>query len=277
MKQLISLGLLFGVLAIYGAQDFVPIQERAQGQALAGSTQLNDSLYSNPAASSFLNVYSIDGTLAMPKSFAVSVLDTSTSNLGGAIGYFKRSVSSDYFDSGVDAGNLISIQGAKLALMGRLSRTVGIGVSGKSIWGPNTQGKSDHLQDADLGVIYNGAFYQFGGAVRNVFGGKATMDFHREFSIGGRVTYDQLLSLSAATESKFSSPSPYQYGVGVEYVSPFYFALRGGYRTLVTDKQNFWSFGASFTSPKLSIHYAMEIPSQSNAQIEHTLGTTLLF
>lgn len=270
--------LVFLACSLYAAQDFVPIQERAQGQALAGSAQLNDSLYSNPAASSFLNVYSVDGSVSLPKSFAVSVLDTKTSNLGGAVGYFRRQVGSDYFSTGTPSSNNSSyIQGAKISLMGRLSDKIGVGFSGKSIWGPNVEGQSDKLYDGDLGMIFNGGFIQAGASVRNVFGGKAMMGFAREFSVGARATYDQILSLSVASQSNFNEVRPYQYGVGVEYISPYYFALRGGYRILVEDRQSFWSFGTSFVSPRLSLHYAMEMPNQPNSAMEHTLGTTLLF
>ena len=277
-RKLVFLSFIFSTFYLNAAQDFVPIQERAQGQALAGSAQLNDSLYSNPAASSFLNVYSVDGSLSLPKTFAVSVLDTKTSSVGGAVGYFRRQAEKDYFESGTSPNNESSyIQGAKLSLMGRLSEKIGIGVSGKSIWGPNVQGKSDKFYDADLGMIFNGGFFQAGASLRNVFGGKALMQFSREYSIGARATYDQILSLSVASQSNFNRVSPYQYGVGVEYISPYYFAIRGGYRILVEDRQSFWSFGTSFVSPRLSLHYAVEMPNQPSSTVEHTLGTTLLF
>ncbi len=278
MKMLLGLGLVFCSMGLHAAEDFVPIQERAQGQSLVGSSQGNDSLYSNPAASSFVNVYSVDGSLALPKSFAVSILDTKTSDLGGALGYFRREVGSDYYDKNVvPSGNQKYIEGAKLAMMKRISNEIGIGVSGKSIWGPNTQGERVRLNDADLGVIYNHNFLQLGAAIRNIFGGNELMKLPRDYSAGGRITYDQILSLSLATQSRLRSVAPYQYGVGVEYLSPFFFAIRGGYRILTEEKQNLWSFGASFVSPRLSLHYAMEIPSQPNAPLEHTLGTTLLF
>ena len=278
MKKLLSLGLLFGALTLQAAEEFVPIQEKAQGQSLAGSTQLNDSLYSNPAASSFINVYSVEGSLSMPKGFSASVLDTKTSVLGGAIGYFRKEVGNNYYNSGIkpETGQKY-LQGAKMALMGKISNSIGVGVSGKSVWGPNVAGKSDRLNDADVGMIFNGGFFQLGTAIRNVLGGKELMNLPREYTFGGRISYDQILSLSVATQSKFNSVSPYQYGVGFEYVSPFYFAIRGGYRTLVQERENFWSLGASFVSPRLSLHYAVEMPNQPNSPVEHTLGTTLLF
>jgi len=278
MKKFLGLFCLMGVLSLQAGQDFVPIQERAQGQALVGSAQLNDSLYSNPAASSFLNVYSVEGSLSLPKNFAVSVLDTKTSNLGGAIGYFRRETEDDYYQPGVTHGGRSTfIQGAKLSLMGRVANSIGIGISGKSIWGPNIIGKDDKILDADVGALYNGGFFQLGASLRNIFGGKESMQFSREYSLGGRITYEQILSLSVATQSKFNVAAPYQYGVGVEYVSPYYFAIRGGYRTLIREREHFWSLGASFVSPRLSLHYALEIPNQTNSVSEHTFGTTLLF
>lgn len=278
MKVFLSLGFMLTTLLLHAAQDFVPLQEKAQGQALTGAVQLNESLYSNPAASSLVNVYSIDGSLSLPKSFAVSVLDTKTSGLGGAIGYFKREADKDYFAPGVTSNpGANTIQGAKLALMSRLSNNLGVGISGKSIWGPNIQGKADRIQDLDLGVIYNQGFFQLGASFRNILGGKELMQFYREYALGGRISYNQILSLSVATQSKLNKSTPYQVGVGVEYVSPYYFALRGGYRNLLQERKNFWSLGGSFVSPKLSLHYAMEIPNQPNASLEHTLGTTLLF
>lgn len=269
--------LIFLSLGVFAAEDFVPIQEKAQGQALAGSMQLNDSLYSNPAASSLVSVYSVDGSYSLPKSFAVSVLDTKTSAIGGAIGYFRKTAEQDYFVPGVSVDNQKFIQGAKVALMGRLSNSLGIGVSGKSIWGPDSQGKDNRLLDGDVGAIYNGGFFQFGASLRNVLGGKQVMNFYREYSLGARLAYEQILSLSVASQSKLNSASPYQIGVGAEYVSPYYFSIRGGYRNLLQDQKTFWSMGASFVSPKLSFHYAVEMPNQPNASPEHMLGTTMLF
>ena len=276
MKQWGLWAILLVSFELFAAQDFVPIQEKAQGQSLGGAIQLNDSLYSNPAASSFVNVYSIDGSLSLPRSFAVSVLDTKTSVLGGALGYFRKTAEKDYYSPGASPNSKF-IQGAKVALMGRLNNQIGIGISGKSIWGPDISGRDNRLNDADVGAIFNGGFFQLGASMRNVFGGKEIMKFEREYSVGGRLSYDQILSLSVATQSKMNTVRPYQYGVGVEYVSPYYFAIRGGYRTLVQERQNFWSAGASFVSPRLSLHYSVEFPNEINSLTEHTLGTTLLF
>src|SRR5688572_26841971 len=72
------------------APEFVPLQGKAQGHSLTGASQLNDSLYTNPAASAFTQVYAIDGTFQMPRTFAVSILDTKTSGMGGALGYLRK-------------------------------------------------------------------------------------------------------------------------------------------------------------------------------------------
>lgn len=276
MKQWIGWLVFFTTVSTFAAQDFIPIQEKAQGQALSGSIQTNESLYSNPAASSFVNIYSIDGSLSLPRSFAVSVLDTQTSGFGGAIGYYRKAADSDYFSSET-ASSKKWIQGAKLALMGKLSNTIGIGVSGKSIWGPDSLGKDSKVLDADVGVLFNGGLFQLGAVLRNVLGGKESMRLSREYSIGGKISYDQILSLSVATQANVNSATPYQVGVGAEYVSPYYFGLRGGYRFSTQENINFWSVGASFISPRLSLHYALEMPSQPNTPSDHMLGTTILF
>ena len=277
LNKFLLLVVMIYSIGIFAAEDFIPIQEKALGQSLAGAPQLNDSLYSNPAASSLVDVYSVDGSYMLPKSFAVSVLDTKTSSLGGAVGYFRKVADRDYFTPGVSVDNQKFIQGAKLAFMGRLSNQIGLGIAGKSIWGPDTAGKDNKLVDADVGAIFNSGFFQMGATIRNILGGKQSMKLDRELSLGSRLSYNQILSLSVAAQSKLNNPKPYQIGVGAEYVSPFYFALRGGYRSLVEEARSFWGVGASFVGPKLSVHYSLEMPNQSNSPSEHMFGTTMLF
>jgi hypothetical protein len=84
MKK-ITLLLSIAVFNLYANSEYIPIQERSQGQSLTGSSLLNDSIFSNPASSSFTYVYSMEANYALPRSFAASILDTKTSFMGGGL------------------------------------------------------------------------------------------------------------------------------------------------------------------------------------------------
>ena len=250
----------------FAVSEFVPIQEKAQGQSLGGSPTNNDSLYSNPAGSVFSSVYSLEGTYDLPRTFAVSILDTKTSVVGGGLGYFR--MKTDNPD--------LTLQGAKLALSGKLASQIGIGVAGKMLWGPDlTNNQNTKMTDADFGVLTNFDVLQLGLTLRNAFGGNDGMGFSREFVLGGRINYEQTMFFSAAATALASNLSPYQYGFGVEYVSPYYFSIKGGFRLLSSTGQNYWSGGVSLLAPKLAVHYAIEFPT-IDKPMEHTLSVALM-
>jgi hypothetical protein len=246
----------------FGIPEFVPIQERAQGYSLAGATTLNDSIYVNPAGSAFIQVYSVEGTYNLPKDLAVSILDTKTSGVGGGLGYFRQNV-----------GFSDSLQGFKLALSTKVSETLGVGLGGKIMWGPDTAGNNSKLNDVDLGFLTNLNFIQLGLVVRNLLGGNAGYDQFRELSLGAHfAAYQDIFFLNAAISSKWGNWKPYSYGVGAEYISPYYFSLKGGYRIQPDNGISYWSAGASLLAPKLYVHYAVEFPSIANASLVHTLA-----
>ncbi len=261
--------LLFGILAapLCALPEFIPIQEKAQGHSLTGSNQLNDSLYTNPAASSFTQVYAIEGTYAAPKSYAVSILDTKTSGIGGGFGYFKTKAEDQD----------LAFQGFKLAMAGRVSDTVGTGLGAKMLWGPNSAGAYTRMTDVDMGTISHLGFMQMGVALRNVLGGNKVLGQEREASLGFRAGYEDTLFLNVSAVSKWESIRIYQYGIGAEYVSPYFFSLKGGFRIQPQAKLSFWSGGASFISPKFSLHYAVEFPQQVGNDTEHSVAASFLF
>jgi len=263
-----SLVMIWAVNA-QAASEFIPIQERAQGQALAGGSLLNDSIYSNPAASAFLPVYSVEGTYLLPKTFAVSVLDTKTSGMGGGLGYFRQKVGE--FEQ--------AFQGVRLAFSGKVSEGLAIGVTGKMLWGPDFEtGDGTEHKDIDTGLLANLGIMQFGLSVRNILGGKSEFQQQREMVLGARYAYQNLFYLSAAAISKTNTmTSPYQVGFGAEYISPYFFGLKGGFRRRIDTGTSYWSAGASFLGPKLLVHYAAEFPTTSDESIEHTVAAALLF
>ncbi len=260
--------LLIGCLAAFGdSTEFVPLQQRAQGQSLTGASLLNDSLFSNPASSAFTQVYSVDGTFLSTRNFAVSVLDTKTSAIGGALGYART----------IRPGFEAPLQSARLGLSGRLSENFGVGVLGKTVWGPGLDGTNGRLLDADIGALANFNVLQLGLTVTNLFGGNVGMGAERVYSFGARLNWEETLYLSASVLGRFSDFSPVQFGVGAEYVSPYYFSIKGGYRNRTLEARGFWSAGLSILSPKVSIHYAVEIPDFAGQGPEHSVGTTFLF
>ncbi len=250
-----------------GSTEFVPLQQRAQGQSLTGASLLNDSIFANPASSAFTNAYSIDGTFLNPKTFAVSVLDTKTSGMGGGVAYFRMG----------RPGSAQVLQGGKIGLSARLSENFGFGLMGKAIWGPDLAGTSARYSDLDLGLIANFELVQFGLSMQNTFGGNAAMGESREYSFGTRLNWEQTMFFSASMNGKVSDFNPVQFGFGAEYVSPYYFSIKGGYRLRPSEQKSYWSAGLSILSPKMSIHYAVEFPNMPGSTSEHSVGTTFLF
>ncbi len=247
--------------------EFVPIQERAQGRSLGGTILLNDSLYSNPASSAFTQAYAVEGTFGLPRSFAASVLDTRTSEIGGAFGYFRT--------QDVDATQ--PVQGLKLALSGKASSVIGLGIGGKVMWGQGTNKTSQNLTDMDLGMLANLGTAQIGYSIRNVFNGNPLFNQRREMALGGRLGYQDLLFINATVYSLFSRLKPNAFGIGAEYVSPYYFAIKGGFRVDSDLNQNYWSAGASFLAPKLNVHYAIEFSQVAGQGPQHTLAASVQF
>lgn len=247
--------------------DFIPIQEKAQGRSLVGSNLLNDSLYSNPAASAFTQAYSLEAQMTLGGTFAASVLDTKTSQLGGSLGVFRTPLG-----GGIDD----YAQGIRLGLMQRVSDSFGIGVTGKMLWGPRQpDGERVKKFDGDVGFLVNLERVQFGAMFRNVLGGEADLNQTREVGAGGRINYDNTVFFSFATYAKTSNWSPYQYGFGAEYVSPYYFSIKGGYYFRPAESFSAWTAGASILSPKMSVHYAIEFPSTPGRAPEHSLAVAL--
>lgn len=247
----------------------MPLRERAQGHSLTGALQTNESIYSNPAGTTFSQVYSLEGTYAFPRSFSASVVDTQTNSLGGGLGYFKER----------EMGSLDYRHGFRLTLGSRLSENWGFGVAGKALWA-NNQGKETSLKDLDSGFLWNGTFASAGIVFRNLGGGNGELQQEREVSVGGRMNYSNTLFFSASAHSKWGSFSPYEVGFGAEYVSPWYFSLMGGYRfqrDRIKNNPSFWSAGVSFLSPRLSLHYAAEFPQLAGEETKHLLGTNLAF
>jgi hypothetical protein len=266
----IGIALCGGVFAapVATPPDFVPIQERAQGRSLVGSNLLNDSLYSNPAGSVFTQAYAIEASMLLGGTFAASIVDTKTSQLGGSLGVFRTPVG-----GGVDDHS----QGIRLGLMQRVSDAFGIGVTGKMLWGPRqADGQRVSKFDGDVGFLANFERLQFGGMLRNALGGDARLAQQREVGLGARVNYDNTVFFSAATYARTTDWSPYQFGFGAEYLSPYYFSLKGGYYFRPRENLSAWSAGASILSPKLSMHYAIEFPSGPGRSPEHSLAIAVL-
>ncbi|NBX77064.1 MAG: hypothetical protein EBQ92_10955 [Proteobacteria bacterium] len=249
--------------------DFVPLKERAQGHSLTGALQGNESVYSNPAGTLFSEAYTVDGTFAFPKSFSASIVDTRTNSVGGGVGYFK--------EQGVDPS--LMTQGLRLTLGSRINQNLAVGIAGKAVWGVRS-GNEMSFKDADAGLLWNGDFASLGMVIRNLGGGNANFKQERETSLGARIGYSQSIYISGSAHSKFGKVSPYEYGFGFEYISPWHFSLMAGYRFQVgapDQNPSYWSTGISFLSPRLSAHYAVEFPQLNNEEANHLLGLSMAF
>jgi hypothetical protein len=257
-------GLVLVCASTFGLPEYIPIQERAQGHALSGAVLFNDSVYSNPASFAFTQVYSVEGSMLMPGGFAASIVDTKTSVAGGALGYFRK--------PGAEPD--LVVQGLRVGLAGRVSSTLAVGAIGKTIWRGG-----ERFYDADSGVLANFSFLQVGAVARNVGGGNLALEHQeREFGVGARLNYKDSLYFSSSAQSRGQTMlSPYEYGFGAEFVSPYYFSIKGGYRFETELKQGHWSAGASFLSPRLLFHYAVEFASSVLDTNEHQIALSLLF
>lgn len=248
-------------------QRYIPLQERAQGQSLTGAQLLNDSMFSNPASASLSEVYAVDGSAQSLNSFSISVLDTRTSAIGGALGYFRMpSVNSDKPD-----------QGGVLGLSGRLANWLGVGVAGRMLWMQTPAGGTEQITDFNVGLLANLGVLEIGATVQNVGGGRPELGVDRFSQVGARVNYERTLFLSGSVESVSNGVDPAVIGVGAEYVSPYHFSLKGGYRHGLTDAVRQWSAGVSILSPKLSLHYAVLFPYTLRETAEHSIGATVQF
>lgn len=252
---------LGSVSAAHAAAEFVPIQERAQGHSLTGATLLNDSIHSNPAASTFTQVYSMEASYMLPKTFAVSILDTRTSEIGGGLGYFRE-----------QARDGTVFQGLKLSLGHRLNEIIGIGATAKASWLPSKQ----RVLDGDVGVLANFQAVQLGATLRNAGATAESQGLQRVAALGARLNYDQTLFLSGTVQQRLKDMRAYQYGLGVEYVSPYFFAIKGGYYTQPQTKLSAWTAGFSLLSPKMSLHYAIEFPNRKTTDMLHQLAVAIL-
>lgn len=268
LKIFLSLAILFSSSG-WTYSDFVPLKERAQGHSLTGALQGNESVYSNPAGTLFTETYMVDGTFAFPKSFSASIVDTRTNSIGGGIGYFKEQGSEPS----------LMRQGVRVTLGTKLNQNLAVGLAGKAIWA-NRPGNETSFKDADAGLLWNGDIASLGMVLRNLGGGNADFGQQREISVGGRIGYSQTFYISGSAHSKFGKPKPYEYGFGVEYISPWHFSMMGGYRFQVGGSAlnpSYWSTGISFLSPRLSAHYAVEFPQLNNEEASHLLGLTMAF
>ncbi|MFM8270237.1 MAG: hypothetical protein ACKN9V_08625 [Pseudomonadota bacterium] len=249
--------------------DFVPLKERAQGHSLTGALQGNESVYSNPAGTLFTETYTVDGTYAFPKSFSASIVDTRTNTIGGGIGYFK--------EQGLEP-SLVK-QGLRITMGSKIAENLALGIAGKAIWS-NQSGNETNFKDADAGLLWNGEIASLGVVLRNLAGGNSSFGQEREMSVGGRIGYSQAFYFSGSAHSKFGKLSPYEYGFGLEYISPWHFSMMGGYRFQVggsSRNPSYWSTGISFLSPRLSAHYAVEFPQTIDEESTHLLGLTMAF
>jgi hypothetical protein len=255
---------------IFASSEFVPIQERAEGQSLGGATLLNDSLFSNPAASAFTTSYSVEGTYDLPRSFAFSVLDSTTTDFTGGLAYFRQ------FQDG-NPNVTDPVQGLKLGFGGKVAQNMATGIAGKIMWGPGLDGSYTKLNDIDLGYLANFQPAQVGLTLRNVFNGNPNMAQQREYALGGRIGYDNILFANATLLTAWGQWKPYQYGFGAEYVTPYYISLKGGFRIQPDNNLSGWSVGASILAPKIALHYALEFPTQDGGTSNHTLAATIMF
>jgi len=253
--------------AAAGSNRYVPLQEQAQGQSLTGANLLNDSLFSNPASSAFTNVYTVDATFTGPKNFSASILDTRTSPISGAMGYSRQPT---LFENQL-------VQSAQGAMSTKVLPYLAFGLGGHILWAPDALGKPGRHTDLDFGALLNFDAIQIGMSVRSLMGGDTGLGDPRQTSIGARINYQQTMFFSATVQSEHNSMKPDQYGFGAEYISPYRFSLKGGYRIRPSENRSYWSAGFGILSPKVALNYAVVFPRINDEAVQHLVGATVMF
>lgn len=259
-------GLFLCVQSVFAAPAYIPIQERAQGQSLVGADTMNDSIHTNPAGSGFSRVYAVGGSFNLPGALEVSIVDTKSSSIGGGVTYYRSKA----------RGSDNVFQGASVSLLGRVDDNLSMGVTGKMFWGATPAGVDANHKDVDVGMLAKFEPVTLGAVARNVGGGLEEAGITSEWAFGGRVHYNQTVFFSAAMVGGWEDAAPYQYGFGFEYMTPYHFSFKAGYRILPSADESYWSGGLSLVAPKILIHYSVELPNQAGQGAEHMLGATLL-
>ena len=260
--SLLSLVVFFALRA-FALPEFIPPQERAQGHSLAGAVQFNDSLYSNPAASAFTQVYSVEGSLAK-NVLAASVIDTKTSYVGGSLGYLRRE----------DSETGEKLEALRLGVCRKINDALAIGVMGKTLWN-----STQRMNDSDVGILAKLTPIELGFVARNLLGGARDLENQqREYALGARLGFKDTLYFSASTQATDRTVfAPYEYGIGAEFVSPYFFSIKGGHRWKMDTGERLWSTGVSLLSPRLLAHYSVEFSPIAGGTSNHQVAVSLLF
>ncbi len=254
----------------YARPEFISIQELTQGESLTGANLLNDSIYVNPAAGAFTQVYSVEGTYLYKNSFEASIIDSKSGGLIGEVGYFNT------LGGPAELTSNTFVQGGKVGVTTRLSNHFSLGLDGKYLWrGTSATGKQT-LVDGDVGFLGNFSWISFGAVVRNLLSSQTHFNQFREWSLGAQINYHHLVYLSAASFSTWNNLAPYQYGFGFEYYSPYYFSIKTGYRMEPNADLHYWSAGLAFVAPRFNLTYGILVPLQNGDVIQNMVSLAFL-
>lgn len=257
-------------------QNLLGPQARARGGATAASILTHDALFQNPAAGAFQNKYSVNfAYMGTGDAITASIVDTKSGPLGGGLYYMKREFKNPA-SSPTEGAYARSEERAGFSFFGKMNPSIGFGTNIKYVyrrsrtagvasgtaWNFDVGGRFILSEDIALGVVgQNLMTDETGLNPKTVLGGL-------EFRAAGA------LMLSAQVGRIFDDESlgP-SYGVGAEYLLPYNFIARAGFRDTGA-KQTFVSAGFGYEAGSFGVNYSIQNALSGPKSQIHAVGVT---
>jgi hypothetical protein len=269
---------------------------RSQGRAGAtGASNLtHDSLFQNPASAAFIKSYAVSaGYVGAGDSLTASVVDTQSGPVGGGIYYLRRDLrklDSATITSNPALGNYArSEEHAGVALLGRPSQQVGVGIIGRYIyrrsydsrvankkgWNGDAGLRYMANQELSIGVTAQNLLTDETGVAPRRFAAAVEYTPMIELAMSAQVFKVQPESLPA----NFTLPNPEQttgFALGAEYRWPNGAMARAGYSSNPAWNQKIFSLGGGWENKSVSVDYALQ-KGIGSSLITHSILVTGYF
>ena|GEM_PF-2566477 len=271
-------------------QSWMGPQGLALGGALVAHDGRSDFIYSNPAAPSLEEKYTVGfGYGTAGDQLRAQVADTKSSQLGGGISFSQRNIEDLTKFNDKALGNYPRLEHSAVGtLMTKVSEKVGVGISAhhRYIRPRGVALPSKSFLSGDVGVIVAlSPEWRLGLAGLDLIADD-TGYTHRTLSVGtagnlgsGFMVLGQL-DFVKAPEGNYDTGfidanSSAALSLGAEYTANAQFRLRGSYRTLPAWEQNYVGLGGGYMTDGVRIDYGVRFsPEDSKAQY-HALSITV--
>jgi len=262
-------------------QTLLGPQATARGGATAASILGHDALFQNPATGAFQNKYAINfAYLGTGDALAASIVDTKSGPMGGGVYYLKRDFRQAPVEGSPVGSYARSEERAGFSFFGKFNPSIGFGANVKygyrrsytdgvanvSAWNFDLGGRFILSPDIAIGIVGQNMMTDLTGLnPKTVLGG---LEFRAVPALMlsaqlGRILGDAIPS---------SGPS---YGAGAEYILPYNFLARLGYRDTGILQQRFVTAGFGYESASFGVNYSFQqaVGSSTKAQI-HSVGVS---